>query len=321
MENSAEIVPPKPVDKKPNPLAAWFRGVLENPIIIKELRGRMRGRRAFVILTSYLLIIALYIGGVYALLSLQSGNSFYNPSFRQTFGKVIFGNIVILEFLLVAFIGPALTAGAITSERERQTYDLLRTTLVSARALVFGKLGSAFMYLFLLIFTVLPVQAIAFWLGGVGIEELLVSGLMLVVNAIFFCALGLFFSSFMKRTLGATVAAYGSILVFLLMLGVVGFVGLNFSSYVFSNNNPMLEDTIVTMLWLMSATNSIASAVISEVMLVQEQSLFFMKQSLPGSGVQMVFISPWILHVALYALLSALMILLSIVFVRRPDRS
>jgi ABC-type transport system involved in multi-copper enzyme maturation permease subunit len=100
---------------------------------------------------------------------------------------------------MLGFIGPALTGHS--SEREHKTIDLLRTSLLSASALVFGKLSSAVIFLLLLVFTAIPVQSLAFFLGGVGMAEMVISTLMLVVTAVFFCTLGLFFSSFSKRTL------------------------------------------------------------------------------------------------------------------------
>ncbi len=290
---------------------------LENPVILKELRGRMRGRRAYILLTVYLILISLLIGVIYSFLAVQSNLLQWNPGFRQIAGKTIFSTVVLFEFLFIGFIGPALTAGAITSERERQTFDLLRTTLLSARSLVLGKLGSACTYLFLLIFTALPIQALAFLLGGVGMEELFVSSLMLVVNAIFFCALGLFCSSFTRRTLTATVTSYSTILLSILGLGMASFI------ITFSMSSSFSNSTVVTLmailLWLMTSTNAFSAAIVSETFLIQNQSLFLITIPFPNGG-GLSILSPWILHVLLYLALTALMIFLSIQFVKRPDR-
>ena len=89
----------------------------------------MRGRQAFILLTLYLGLISLYIVLIYNLLGLTTSIT-WDPSARQDSGKAIFGTVVLLELLLISFIAPGLTAGAITSERERQTYEILRTTLV-----------------------------------------------------------------------------------------------------------------------------------------------------------------------------------------------
>jgi ABC-2 type transport system permease protein len=315
MEESAAVSPPKKIIVLPN----IFKSIAENPVILKELRGRMRGRRAFIFLTFYLAVISLFIGMIYAGLAAQSNISQWDPGFRQNVGKVIFSSVVLFEFLLIGFIGPALTAGAITSERERQTYDLLRTTLLSARSLVFGKLGAACMYLFLLILTALPIEALAFLLGGVGIEEVLVSSLILVVNIVFFCALGLFCSSFAKRTLTATVTSYAIILLSILGLGLISFI---IGIYTSTNSRITQDTTLITMLlmflWLMLSTNPFTAAIVSEIFLIQDQTLFLIKVPIPTS-IGIYLLSPWILHVVLYLVLAALMIFLSILFVKRPD--
>ncbi len=314
MEQQAIIIPPKK-----NALPNVFKRLAENPVILKELRGRMRGRRAFLFLTFYLVVISIFIGAIYAVLAGQ-GSAQFDPSFRQTVGKSIFSSVVLFEFLMIGFIGPALTAGAISSERERQTFDLLRTTLLSARDLVFGKLGAACMYLFLLIFTALPIEALAFLLGGVGIEELLVSGLMLVVNTVFFCALGLFCSSFMQRTLTATVTSYTIILLSILALGLSVFViGFWASTNLSPSASPMVTNMLLFFLWMLTITNPFSAAVVSEIFLIQNQTLFLV--SLPLSGTNTIYmISPWILHVALYLALTVVMVFLTVLFVKRPDR-
>jgi ABC-type transport system involved in multi-copper enzyme maturation permease subunit len=287
-----------------------------NPVIRKELRGRMRGRRSFVLLTSYLGLIALIIGIIYFVVSRETSYPQWNPEFRQTVGKAIFSAVVLLELVMVTFIGPALTAGAITGEREKQTFDLLRTTLLSAHALVLGKLGSSLTYLLLLIFAAMPIEGLAFLLGGVGLGELLVSSLMLVVTALFFCSLGIFFSSFVKRTLAATVSSYATILVSSLLLALILIVITYFMNAT-TDMSSILENTLTILLWLMISTNPLLSAILTEVILVEDQSLFA-TNSIFGNSLWLP--SPWILFTIIYLTMTILLIILSIRFVNRPER-
>jgi ABC-2 type transport system permease protein len=314
MEPAASMIHTEKTTGWKNP----FRRVLDNPVILKELRGRMRGRQAFILLTLYLGLITLFIMVIYNTVFGVTGTASWDPSARQTAGKLIFGTVVLLELLLLSFIAPGLTAGAITSERERQTFDLLRTTLLSARSLVLGKLGSAFGYLFLLILTALPVQSLAFILGGVGMAEMIVSSLMLVVTALFFCTLGIFFSSFMKRTLSATVSSYAAVLGSFLFLVLLFFMiaYLESTSYGYF---PVRERILTLVVWFMISTNPFMAAVISEVILVDQQSLFITTNPMFGSG-SIALLSPWIIYVTFYLGLTLIMILLSIYKVKRPDR-
>ncbi len=316
MESTTSI----PKTKKTLNWSSPVKRLFDNPVILKELRGRMRGRQAFMLLTVYLGLIAFFIMLAYNLLGLTNSIT-WDPSARQSAGKIIFGTVVLLELLLLSFIAPGLTAGAITSERERQTFEILRTTLLSARSLVLGKLGSAFSFLLLLILTALPIQSLAFILGGVGLGEMIVSSLMLVVTAVFFCTLGIFFSSVMKRTLPATISSYAAILASFLILVVIFFLIAYVESI--SYNSPSanaLEYFLIGILWFLISTNPLMAAIMSEVILVENQSLFYTTNSLFGSSGPNFLPSPWIIYVLVYSFLTLVLILLSVYFVRRPDR-
>ena len=306
-------------DHKDTPGRNLFQRFLDNPVILKELRGRMRGRQAFILLTTYLGLIAIFIGVLYSVLAETSSSMGWDPTFRQTAGKAIFGAVVLLEMLLIGFIGPGLTSGAISSERERQTFDLLRTTLLSARSLVLGKLGAAFTYLFLLILTALPIESLAFMLGGVGIAEMVISSVMLVVTALFFCTLGIFFSSFMRRTLPATLSSYGTILLSIIFIVIILFLMTYVQALSYSSTNNNVREFIVTVVvWALISTNPFMAAVVSELILEQDQSLFF-TTSFPFGSSSTFLPSPWIIYVAFYSVLTIILIVISILRVRRPD--
>ncbi|CAG1012573.1 hypothetical protein ANAEL_04448 [Anaerolineales bacterium] len=300
--------------------ATFFNRIMDNPIIAKDLKGRMRGRQGFIIIGVYLSLIGFFIFLIYFLLTLDTGISNSDPSFLQTVGKVIFSTVVLMELLMLGFIGPALTAGAISSERERKTIDLLKTSLLSARSIVFGKLGSAVAFLLLLVFTAIPLQSLAFFLGGVGMPEIVISTLMLVVTAIFFCSLGMFFSSFTQRTLIATVYSYATILVSFVLFILLLFSISIFDSYSYSNPTSTLFENILTIAtWVLFSTNSLFAAVMSEVILVEEQSLYITTNALFGSTT-LPLPSPWIIYLTFYIVLTIVLISLSIYFVNRPDR-
>jgi ABC-type transport system involved in multi-copper enzyme maturation permease subunit len=303
--------------EKPNARRNFLSQIMDNPVITKELKGRMRGRQGFIMIGSYITLISFFIVLIYLFLAADESMSSGDPGFLQTVGKIIFSTVVLLELLMLGFIGPALTSGAISSERERKTIDLLRTSLLSAGALVFGKLSSAVVFLLLLIFTAIPIQSLAFFLGGVGMAEMIISTLMLVVTAIFFCTLGLFFSSFSQRTLIATVFSYASILISF----IVFIFFLFFISAMGSYNNPsiVIESIVTASTWFLFSTNPFYAATMSEVILVDEQSLFLTTSNIIGNS-SFPLPSPWIIYVVFYTILTILLVSLSVYFVKRPDR-
>jgi ABC-type transport system involved in multi-copper enzyme maturation permease subunit len=204
----------RPARRRRNPVRALRSlggGIVA--IGVKELRGRMRGRRAFVILTLYLLLLAA-IGWAWELIvsrhydasdSLNGGSAGFASAL---IGQEIFGALLLVETLLVVFLAPAFTAGAISLEREKQTLDMLAATPISSVAIVLGKLLSALTYVFILIGASIPLTAMVFVFGGVGPDEVLRGYVVLLVSAIGLGSLGLFISAVMQRTQAATVVTF-----------------------------------------------------------------------------------------------------------------
>jgi ABC-type transport system involved in multi-copper enzyme maturation permease subunit len=310
-----------PVAKKPpRTLREWLT---RNPVVLKELRGRMRGARAFIVLGVYLLLMSGFITLLYAVYITSTSNVYSRPD-RQLLGKFVFGGVVGIELLLVCFITPAFTVGAISGERERQTYDLLRTTLLPERSLVFGKLVSALSYVLLLLLAALPLQSLAFLLGGVAPEEVLIATLMLMATAFLFGGAGVFFSSIMRRTLGATILTYAFALLDTLGLPILLFP-LSLLGPMFYYNSPPLtvQAALIYLLGLLISTNPVATMIATEVILVNNQTVFYFSTTVSngtGASLAVPLISPWIPFTLFAFAFGAVLILLSIAMVRRVER-
>ena len=202
----------------------WVSSV--HTILVKELRSRMRGRRAFIVLTVYLAILALIAYGVYAVVapSARQAGDFggfgmgpFGPivtSPSATIGQWIFILLSLFQLILVMFIAPAFTAGQISLEREKQTLDLLISTPLRPGAIVVGKLLAALAFVFLLIVAAIPITAIVLMYGGASWDDIIRQQIVLFAAALGFGAIGLFFSALFKRTQAATVLTYCTVLAF-----------------------------------------------------------------------------------------------------------
>ncbi len=173
---------------------------------VKELRGRMRGRRAFVILTLYLVLLAGFAWMVELIMERTYATGFGgNATFATAaIGQGIFVSILMLETLLVAFLAPMATAGSISLEREKQTLEMLAATPITSVSIVLGKLLSALIYVWLLIAASIPLTAVVFVFGGVAPDDILHGYLVLIVTALGLGAFGLLCSSLVKRTQAAS---------------------------------------------------------------------------------------------------------------------
>lgn len=298
-----------------------------NPVALKELRGRMRGARAFAVLTVYLLLMAGFALTLYVLY-VASFDANVRGSQNGLFGRTLFQGVVGIELFLITFIVPAFTAGAITGERERQTYDLLRTTLIKPRALVIGKLMSALSYIFLLLLAAIPLQSLAFLFGGVSFSEVVLAFVILMITAVAIGTVGIYFSSTQHRTLSASVAAYGSALLItiglplglLIVLAVGGPLILSLAN---GNVSAPILAVLLYVVGLLICTNPLATAYATQWLLINQgpQVVFVQDVNSGGSTLHLPVASPWIVFVVLYLTLSAVLLRASIRRVERIEGS
>jgi ABC-type transport system involved in multi-copper enzyme maturation permease subunit len=228
-----------------------------NPIIIKEMRGHMRGPRAFWILTGYLLGLGLLAFGLYRISVANVSGSFGPGNLPQSayLGQTLFAGLAFLELIFICLITPALTAGAISGERERRTFDMLLSTPLRPVSILWGKMFASLTYVQLLILAAVPLFSVVFLFGGVALRDVVQAIGLMALTAITYGTLGLFFSALTRRTGRATVLSY--LIVFALIFG--SFFGWMVTSTMGSNNLPH------SMLYLNPVT-ALASAIVTPEM-------------------------------------------------------
>jgi ABC-2 type transport system permease protein len=188
-----------------------------NPIIVKELRSRMRGSRSFITVTAALILMGL-VG--YALYRVSLASLLYTSSpVSPQIGQMLFTGLAFFELLIIAMITPSVTASEISGEKEKQTYEMLLTTPLSPISILWGKLVAAMSYVFLVLFASVPMASLVFIFGGVAVRDMLKTLIALIVIALMFGVIGMFFSALLHRTGRATVVSYMTI--GLLMLGPI----------------------------------------------------------------------------------------------------
>lgn len=184
-------------------------------ILVKELRGRMRGRRAFVVITIHVLLLAVF-GWMFMRMGEQetAGATLgTDVNFASAaIGRNVFMGLMMIQTLMVAVLAPAATANAISSEREHQTLDLLAVTPISSLAIVFGKLISALAWVFVLILASIPVTALVFVFGGVAPDDVLRGYAVLFATVVGLGAVGIFFSTLTRRTGASTGLTFVAVL-------------------------------------------------------------------------------------------------------------
>lgn len=306
-----------------------------NPVLLKELRGRMRGARAFIVLTVYLLLLSCFTLSIYyTYYESITGYSPYGSGTEISYiGKVLFNSVVVIEIFAATLVSPAFTAGAICGERERQTYELLRTTLLSARRLVYGKLLSTLTYMFLLILAAMPLKSLAFVMGGVTIEEFILALVLLAVTVLLFAAIGLFFSSLMRTTRAATVLS--NVTAFLITIGlpifllilVAGFTSSMISSAISGSSGGTKMDwraeaALVYLGVLVTSLTPLSAAVVTKAMLEEGNSVFYFWYDLTSAPtpLRIPVPAPWLIYTILSLIASAILLSITAARVRRQEK-
>lgn len=307
---------PDPTDviQPPSRLGAPLR---RNPIALKELRGRMRGARAFIVLTVYVALMSIFTVVLYLIYT--TSNTTTLSATGGVVGKLIFAGVVAIELFLVCFVAPAFTAGAISGERERQTFNLLRTTLLSANRIVVGKLISALAYIVLLLLVAVPLQSLAFLMGGITIEEVLLSVELLFVTAVGYGTMGIFFSAITRKTLTASILTYTIALLMTVALPLLTLVLAVFAPLGGTNMNaPILEAILLYLFGFIASLNPIATAVLTETVLQGQGTVFFFTETL-SNGMPMPLLSPWIMYTLFYTIITVVLVIATVRRVRHME--
>lgn len=189
-----------------------------NPIIVKELRSRMRGARAFAMLTGTLLLLGMVSYALYRIVLLTTPTYSTSPLSPQI-GQTLFTGLAFLELMMVCFVTPALTAGAVSGEREKLTYEMLLATPLRPASILWGKLISALSYVFLLVFAAIPMASLVFIFGGVTPRDMVKTLVILVAVTVTFGVTGIFMSTWLGRTARATALSY--LVVLALLIGPI----------------------------------------------------------------------------------------------------
>jgi ABC-type transport system involved in multi-copper enzyme maturation permease subunit len=197
----------------------WYLPV-RLPILWDELRRRARNGRAQAVVLGYAgVLVAVML--VASLLFDVNGATVTAGQIRYVdwskLGHLLWQCFLLGQLVVVVLISPALTATAVSAERERGSLELLLLTPMGVWALVAGKYLGAVGQLLVVIASGAPVVAVTFIYGGVTPADLLGGYLLLGATGLLVSAIGFVASSVCARTTPAIAWAYGFTLAMLLL--------------------------------------------------------------------------------------------------------
>ncbi len=189
---------------------------MKNPIFEKEKAVMFRSNQYILTIIITNIILAV-VGSITLLLIVDNVNNLLELNYATLLNQNFM--IVFAECIIVVFIVPAQTAGAVAGEMEQKTFDLLLVTGIRPADIIIGKLQAAIMKMYTLILSTLPVLSLFFIYGGINLTDLVVILLLLMVIALYIGSIGVYYSTITKRSLVAMVYSYVS--VFFLTIGTL----------------------------------------------------------------------------------------------------
>lgn len=181
-----------------------MRNLLDNPVLLKELRIGLREKRMFIIQSAYILFLAV-VAIIFLVDQLGSRSAAELPSVGSSYLSLLFW----MQLVMLLLVTPSLTCGSVTAERERHSFDMMLASRLATWEIAAGKLGFALGVVGIILFSTLPLTAMVFFLGGVSPGEFGRCYLELAIAATLAAQLGLVLSARERRTAYATSQTYG----------------------------------------------------------------------------------------------------------------
>jgi len=190
-----------------------------SPVLIHELKRRMRGRHTHIVLMIYLGIVGALAVLLYTTSFLSSART---AGSSGGVGAAVFYFLVSMQLLLVVFVVPAMAAGTVSQERQNRTLDLLRLTPFNSAHIVRAKLAAELGLVALLLLVTLPLFSLAFMLGGVELKEWTVMTGIILVSALTYLLIGVCISARARTTTSAVAQTYLIVLSMAIGAPVIG---------------------------------------------------------------------------------------------------
>jgi len=182
-----------------------------NPVFTREMTVGSRSIRTSFIIAGFNIILAAF---VLISMTLTVGSGTMGMEISYAYFLDIFRYVAAIELGLIILIVPAMTAGAVSGERERHTLDLAMTTMITPLDVIAGKLEDALISVLVVVVSSFPILALVLSYGGVTVLGLLMLLVIYLITALLCGCIGMAVSSRCTRTSSATVITYAAVTVF-----------------------------------------------------------------------------------------------------------
>ncbi len=182
-------------------------------LLRRELLTSLRRKRTYAMLaaTMSLLMAALllFLGGIAPAMQ-------YNPGMQAQLTQIFLGLFSFLLFAAGALFMPALGGASICVEKQRESFPLLKMTLIRPSGIVAAKLLNAITIYLLIFIAAMPLVGLVFFFVGIEWAHFAVAFVLLLSSSVGCGAIGILCSAYFYRTTASLLFSY---------LGMLAFVG------------------------------------------------------------------------------------------------
>lgn len=285
-----------------------WRLIPGNPILRRVVENAGKKRRDLVIRCGYLGLLVVVV-----LFQLFSTADTTNLAALARESASLFQQMSYLQLGLVALLSPIFTAGAITQEKDSQTYDILLATPLTNGQIVLGSLLSRVYFVVALLISGIPIFAITQIFGGVAISSIVQSFLIAAATAMVTGAMAMAIATFKIGTRRTIFSFYLFIVIYLVGLFLLDRVDFFHLSYLDASGSPARSSTS----WFTGLHPFLAMRVIFNDAAYQPPQLADLPQSCQVWPLSWYWTSPATFFVSFMFFLSLAMMVPSVLLLRR----
>src|SRR5438874_1080508 len=296
----------------------FWRLLPANPILLRVVETGGKRKRDLFIRCGYLgLLITLVI---FSLITSSNAISGMSLSALASESGAIFRRMSYLQLGLVALLAPIFTAGAITQEKDSQTYDILLTTPLTNGQIVLGSLMSRLFFVVALLISGIPIFSVTQIFGGVAIRNITLSFAVAAATAFVTGALAMAIATFKVGTRRTIFSFYMFVVIYLVGLWLLDKLDF-FKVHLVDPQTGMISKDLSQTSWLTAIHPFLALRAIFHEKAYTPPSLAWLPEDLRGWPWGWYLSSPTSFYISFMFFLSVVLVMPSIVLLRRMAQS
>jgi len=295
-------------------LGRWLWRLLPaNPILVRVVSTSGKRSRYLWVRLGYLLVLL----GVFILaggLLVGAGAQPLSRLAKQATNTFV--AVSVVQLLLMSLVAPVFCAGAITQEKDANTFHILLTTPLSNAQIVLGSLASRLFVVWTLLLAGLPIFCISMLYGGVTTREILESFGLAACTGLLTGSIAIMISFLRVGTRRTIFAFFAGVAAYLLGVFLLGLSPLGQLSVAPPPVGSSGAAPSIRMSWLAPVHPFLALFVVTG----QTPAPTPADVGAFGWPARWLLAQPQYGYMALSTLASALMVLISLIYVRRVAR-